>query len=99
VPENGGMFVCKSRLVSMTGSGQITASTVATQEFCLVPMSPRVMAPPLRAGFGDAKFSSSSSPTPRNAGLRTHDFGNNRGRRDDAMIGKTVQIFQGPFKG
>jgi len=82
--ENGGIFVCKTRHLTLAG-GSKTSSTTSTGGFA--PMSPRLSSP--------------AHPSQGAAGL-TPQAGRGRGqgmRRDTGMIGHTVRIVQGPFKG
>jgi transcription elongation factor SPT5 len=83
--ENGGIFVCKTRNLKLAGG--ITRTTVDSSAVGIPYMSPRVM------------------PSPRNTGGGGFNAGNpmnNRGGRDKAdleMIGKTIKINRGPYKG
>ncbi|EHH59573.1 hypothetical protein EGM_09714 [Macaca fascicularis] len=87
--ENGGMFVCKTRhLVLAGGPRDVTNFTVGG----FAPMSPRISSPMhpsaggQRGGFG--------SPGGGSGGMSR-----GRGRRDNELIGQTVRISQGPYKG
>lgn len=57
------------------------------------PMSPRISSPMHPRGGGRGGF-----PSPRGAG-GGGGGGRGRGRRDSELIGKTVRITQGPYKG
>uniref|UniRef100_A0A3Q2X824 Transcription elongation factor SPT5 n=1 Tax=Haplochromis burtoni TaxID=8153 RepID=A0A3Q2X824_HAPBU len=82
--ENGGMFVCKTRhLVLAGGSKPRDVTNFTVGGFA--PMSPRI-----------------SSPVHHGAQQRGGGgggMGRGRGRRDNELIGQTVRISQGPYKG
>uniref|UniRef100_A0A3Q2YM94 Transcription elongation factor SPT5 n=1 Tax=Hippocampus comes TaxID=109280 RepID=A0A3Q2YM94_HIPCM len=82
--ENGGMFVCKTRhLVLAGGSKPRDVTNFTVGGFA--PMSPRI-----------------SSPMHHGAQQRGGGgggMGRGRGRRDNELIGQTVRISQGPYKG
>uniref|UniRef100_A0A8D1JSX1 Transcription elongation factor SPT5 n=4 Tax=Boreoeutheria TaxID=1437010 RepID=A0A8D1JSX1_PIG len=89
--ENGGMFVCKTRHLVLAGGSKprdVTNFTVGG----FAPMSPRISSPMhpsaggQRGGFG--------SPGGGGGGMSR-----GRGRRDNELIGQTVRISQGPYKG
>ncbi|PNI95041.1 SUPT5H isoform 11 [Pan troglodytes] len=89
--ENGGMFVCKTRHLVLAGGSKprdVTNFTVGG----FAPMSPRISSPMhpsaggQRGGFG--------SPGGGSGGMSR-----GRGRRDNELIGQTVRISQGPYKG
>ncbi|KAK2088425.1 Transcription elongation factor SPT5 [Saguinus oedipus] len=89
--ENGGMFVCKTRHLVLAGGSKprdVTNFTVGG----FAPMSPRISSPMhpsaggQRGGFG--------SPGGSSGGMSR-----GRGRRDNELIGQTVRISQGPYKG
>lgn len=81
--ENGGYFVCRTRHLVLAGGGKQNNS----QNFgSFAPMSPRI-----------------SSPAHPSGGDRGRGRGGGRGggvmKRDREIIGQTVRIVQGPFKG
>uniref|UniRef100_A0A670JFA7 Transcription elongation factor SPT5 n=1 Tax=Podarcis muralis TaxID=64176 RepID=A0A670JFA7_PODMU len=84
--ENGGMFVCKTRHLVLAGGSKprdVTNFTIGGFQ----PMSPRI-----------------NSPMHPSAGGQRGGFGGGgmsrgRGRRDNDLIGQTVRISQGPYKG
>ncbi|XP_055342396.1 transcription elongation factor SPT5-like [Paramacrobiotus metropolitanus] len=112
VAENGGIFVCKARSTVLAGASQTTSSsTTNNNQYSFAPQSPRVAASPVHPSSGSIQGGASERSTPKSGGGRTPSqnqpavhspmgFANrNRGRRDNTMIGKTVRIIQGPYKG
>ncbi|CAH1787389.1 unnamed protein product [Owenia fusiformis] len=81
--ENGGIFVCKTRHVSLAG-GSKQSSGLTPGGFA--PMSPRLSSPS-HPGSGGAPAGGAGGA------------GRGRDRRDREFIGRTVRIIQGPFKG
>uniref|UniRef100_A0A8D3CKL1 Transcription elongation factor SPT5 n=1 Tax=Scophthalmus maximus TaxID=52904 RepID=A0A8D3CKL1_SCOMX len=85
--ENGGMFVCKTRHLVLAGGSKprdVTNFTVGG----FAPMSPRISSPVHHGGGGE-----------RGGGGGGGGMGRGRGRRDNELIGQTVRISQGPYKG
>uniref|UniRef100_A0A4W3HGL2 Transcription elongation factor SPT5 n=1 Tax=Callorhinchus milii TaxID=7868 RepID=A0A4W3HGL2_CALMI len=85
--ENGGMFVCKTRHLVLAGGAKprdVTNFTVSG----FAPMSPRISSP-----------MHSSGGAPRGGFGGQGGMGRGRGRRDNDLIGQTVRISQGPYKG
>ncbi|KAI8781206.1 Transcription elongation factor SPT5 [Biomphalaria glabrata] len=87
--ENGGYFVCRTRHLTLAGGGKQNTS----QNFSgFAPMSPRISSPAHPSGGGGGE---------RGRG-RGGGAGAGRGglsKRDREIIGQTVRIIQGPFKG
>ncbi|XP_077466681.1 transcription elongation factor SPT5 [Stigmatopora argus] len=86
--ENGGMFVCKTRHLVLAGGSKprdVTNFTVGG----FAPMSPRISSPMHHGGGGGAQ----------QRGGGGGGMGRGRGRRDNELIGQTVRISQGPYKG
>uniref|UniRef100_A0A3P8WG91 Transcription elongation factor SPT5 n=1 Tax=Cynoglossus semilaevis TaxID=244447 RepID=A0A3P8WG91_CYNSE len=82
--ENGGMFVCKTRhLVLAGGSKPRDVTNFTVGGFA--PMSPRISSP-MHHGA-------------QQRGGQGGGMGRGRGRRDNELIGQTVRISQGPYKG
>uniref|UniRef100_A0A8C2WUV4 Transcription elongation factor SPT5 n=1 Tax=Cyclopterus lumpus TaxID=8103 RepID=A0A8C2WUV4_CYCLU len=84
--ENGGMFVCKTRHLVLAGGSKprdVTNFTVGG----FAPMSPRISSP-MHHGGGRG-----------GGGGGGGGMGRGRGRRDNELIGQTVRISQGPYKG
>ncbi|XP_005096032.1 transcription elongation factor SPT5 [Aplysia californica] len=82
--ENGGYFVCRTRHLVLAGGGKQSAAPAFNS---FAPMSPRIASPAHPSGGGE-----------RGRGRG----GGGRGgmsRRDREIIGQTVRIVQGPFKG
>uniref|UniRef100_A0A3P8U2Z7 Transcription elongation factor SPT5 n=1 Tax=Amphiprion percula TaxID=161767 RepID=A0A3P8U2Z7_AMPPE len=87
--ENGGMFVCKTRHLVLAGGSKprdVTNFTVGG----FAPMSPRISSPMHHGGGGEPQ---------RGGGGGGGGMGRGRGRRDNELIGQTVRISQGPYKG
>lgn len=84
--ENGGIFVCRTRHLSMAGGSRTSNSA---QPVLGVPMSPRLSSP--------AHPSQAATTTP----ITPTGGGRGRGgpKRDRELIGQTVRIIQGSFKG
>uniref|UniRef100_A0A8D3BPX7 Transcription elongation factor SPT5 n=1 Tax=Scophthalmus maximus TaxID=52904 RepID=A0A8D3BPX7_SCOMX len=86
--ENGGMFVCKTRHLVLAGGSKprdVTNFTVGG----FAPMSPRISSPVHHGGGGERG----------GGGGGGGGMGRGRGRRDNELIGQTVRISQGPYKG
>ncbi|XP_034294075.1 transcription elongation factor SPT5 isoform X1 [Pantherophis guttatus] len=84
--ENGGMFVCKTKhLILAGGSKPRDVTNVTAGGF--VPMSPRMNSP-----------MHPSSGGPR-GGFGGGGMNRGRGRRDNDLIGQTVRISRGSYKG
>ncbi|XP_070567089.1 transcription elongation factor SPT5-like [Ptychodera flava] len=83
--ENGGIFVCRTRHIVLAGGGSRPAHTDPVSGY----MSPRISSPshPSSGGRGGRGGGGQGGP------------GRGRGRRDSGLIGQTVRICQGPFKG
>uniref|UniRef100_A0A3Q1IHW3 Transcription elongation factor SPT5 n=1 Tax=Anabas testudineus TaxID=64144 RepID=A0A3Q1IHW3_ANATE len=85
--ENGGMFVCKTRHLVLAGGSKprdVTNFTVGG----FAPMSPRISSPVHHGGGGAQQRGGGGG-----------GMGRGRGRRDNELIGQTVRISQGPYKG
>ncbi|CAI9740140.1 transcription elongation factor SPT5-like [Octopus vulgaris] len=85
--DNGGYFVCRTRHLTLAGGSRRSNSSLNTLG-ALPPMSPHLSSPSHPGGAPSA-----TPPQGR---------GNGRGsfmRRDRELIGETVRIIQGPFKG
>lgn len=88
--ENGGIFVCKTRHLLLAGSTrQSTGPTMGGY----TPLSPRISSPMHPSGGGGG-----------GGGGRGGGFGGGGGRgrggrRDSELIGQTIKITQGPYKG
>uniref|UniRef100_A0A8D2ZTW6 Transcription elongation factor SPT5 n=1 Tax=Scophthalmus maximus TaxID=52904 RepID=A0A8D2ZTW6_SCOMX len=88
--ENGGMFVCKTRHLVLAGGSKprdVTNFTVGG----FAPMSPRISSPVHHGGGGERQRGG--------GGGGGGGMGRGRGRRDNELIGQTVRISQGPYKG
>ncbi|TSN39346.1 Transcription elongation factor SPT5 [Bagarius yarrelli] len=89
--ENGGMFVCKTRHLVLAGGSKprdVTNFTVGG----FAPMSPRISSPMHPGGGGQMQRGGGG-------GGGGGGMGRGRGRRDNDLIGQTVRISQGPYKG
>lgn len=94
--ENGGIFVCKTRhLVLAGGSKGVSGSSAVTG---IGYMSPRISSPmhPSGGGRGGGRGGSSGRG---GAGGGTFGRGGGRMGRDRDLIGKTIKVTQGPYKG
>ncbi|KAK7881969.1 hypothetical protein WMY93_028143 [Mugilogobius chulae] len=83
------MFVCKTRHLVLAGGSKprdVTNFTVGG----FAPMSPRISSPMHHGGGGGQQ---------RGGGGGGGGMGRGRGRRDNELIGQTVRISQGPYKG
>ncbi|CAL8348423.1 unnamed protein product [Arctogadus glacialis] len=92
--ENGGMFVCKTRHLVLAGGSKprdVTNFTVGG----FAPMSPRISSPMHHGGGGAQQQRGGGG----GAGGGGGGMGRGRGRRDNDLIGQTVRISQGPYKG
>jgi transcription elongation factor SPT5 len=109
--ENSGLFVCKARNLLLTG-GQSKISSIPLSIPINAPyMSPRVMSSPSLHISSSSGSSSIHSNSPASSGGRTpNSIGSGGGiktpfsslnniRRDTTLIGQTVRISQGPYKG
>ncbi|KAL1117370.1 hypothetical protein AAG570_004696, partial [Ranatra chinensis] len=77
--DNGGIFVCKTRHVSLAGGNKTT------------------IAGPINGGFMSPRISSPMHPTGGGGRGRGRDMGGVR--RDKELIGTTIKITSGPYKG
>ncbi|NXW99658.1 SPT5H factor, partial [Larus smithsonianus] len=111
--ENGGMFVCKTRHLVLAGGSKprdVTNFTVGG----FAPMSPRISSPMHPSGAGEwwggvPRVAGVSPRTPppepclgpagQRGGFGGGGMSRGRGRRDNDLIGQTVRISQGPYKG
>ncbi|UYV79463.1 SUPT5H [Cordylochernes scorpioides] len=100
--ENGGIFVCKTRHLLQAGSK--TSNNAPSLGY----MSPRITSPmhpggggaaTTAAGAGGGNLTPSRSPMRGPGGGGGNTMGRGRGRRDLGVIGQTIKIIQGPFKG
>ncbi|XP_060070304.1 transcription elongation factor SPT5-like [Ylistrum balloti] len=84
--DNGGYFVCRTRHLVLAGGAKQSTTSIGVAGF----MSPRLSSPAHPASGGGTP----GSGTPgRGRG------GGGFSRRDRELIGQTVRIVQGPFKG
>ncbi|GFR83221.1 transcription elongation factor SPT5 [Elysia marginata] len=86
--ENGGYFVCRTRHLTLAGGGKQT-SIKSMGGFA--PMSPRISSPAHPSGGGGESPSRGQGGAGRGGGGMS--------RRDREIIGQTVRIIQGSFKG
>ncbi len=98
--ENGGIFVCKTRhLVQAGGSKGVSSAPASGLGF----MSPRISSPMHPAGGAAGGGAGGGGGGGR--GGRGGGFGGGFGRggarlgRDRDLIGKTIKVTQGPYKG
>jgi len=84
--ENGGIFVVRSRNVVLAGGNKVNNTLSMSMGGGFAPMSPRIMSPARDAGGPQQQ--------------QTKGRGRGRGgSRDNTLIGQTVRVCQGPFKG
>ncbi|CAF3857883.1 unnamed protein product [Rotaria sordida] len=104
--ENGGLFVCKARNLSLAGgTSKVSSSFPMNAPY----MSPRVMPSPSPHTSSSGSSSIHSNTPPSSGGRTPNSIGSggpkaplsalNNIRRDTALIGQTVRISQGPYKG
>uniref|UniRef100_A0A131YYN5 Transcription elongation factor SPT5 n=1 Tax=Rhipicephalus appendiculatus TaxID=34631 RepID=A0A131YYN5_RHIAP len=86
--ENGGIFVCKTRHLLLAGS---TRQSSGPAMGGYTPLSPRISSPmhPSGGGGGGGRGGGFGGGGGRGRG----------GRRDSELIGQTIKITQGPYKG
>ncbi len=108
--ENGGIFVCKARNLLLAGGTSKISSIPSSNPRNASYMSPRVMASPsphtssLSSGSSSIHSNSPASsggrtPTSIGGGMKISFSTLNNIRRDRSLIGQTVRISQGPYKG
>jgi transcription elongation factor SPT5 len=92
--ENGGLFVCKARNLLLSGG---------TSKISYVPSSNPINAPYMSPRIVSSPSSSSGDRTPNSTigggGIKQPFSSLNNIRRDASLIGQTVRISQGPYKG
>jgi transcription elongation factor SPT5 len=109
--ENGGIFVSKARNLLLAGGTSKVSSNASSYSANAPYMSPRTMSTP-SPHTSSSGSSSVHANSPASAGGRTPNSGGGGGggmkaplsslnniRRDTALIGQTVRISQGPYKG
>ncbi|CAK8694828.1 transcription elongation factor SPT5-like isoform X2 [Clavelina lepadiformis] len=89
VIENGGFFVAKAKQLVLAGSARPNATGVGS----FAPMSPRIGSP-ARQDTGNRGGGGGGGGGGGSAGR-----GRGRGQRDMGIIGQTVRVRQGPYKG
>uniref|UniRef100_A0A6G1S9P1 Transcription elongation factor SPT5 n=1 Tax=Aceria tosichella TaxID=561515 RepID=A0A6G1S9P1_9ACAR len=92
VMENGGMFVCKSRLLQVVGS---TGNRGVTTGFANPSMNPGFMSPRIASPHHP---SANKNVDPAGTMMAPGAFGG-RDRNSQALIGKTIKIIKGSYKG
>ena len=89
--DNGGIFVCKCRHLQLAGGGKASGGGGAAAGVGGVP------------GFMSPRLTSPAHPTQGGRGAGGFRGGRGRGRgqvgRDRGIIGTTIKITQGPYKG
>lgn len=91
--ENGGYFVCRTRHVVLAGGSSGNRAQLGVTGFA--PMSPRLSSPAHPGGGGVGGAPGGGGATPG----RGRGAGGGLSKRDRDLIGTTVRIIQGPFKG
>ena len=108
--ENGGLFVCKARNLLLAGGASKVSSIPSSNPINAPYMSPRVMSSPSPhiSSSGSSSIHSNSpassggrtpTSTGSGGGIKTPFSSLNNIRRDTSLIGQTVRISQGPYKG
>ncbi|XP_064385499.1 transcription elongation factor SPT5-like isoform X2 [Halichondria panicea] len=87
VLENAGIIACKAKHVELAGGTSNAMATVGT----FVPQSPRLHSPAPHRGQGGGGGGG--------GGRGGRGGGGPKGGRDSTIIGKTVRVIQGPYKG
>jgi len=83
--DSGGMFVARARHLSLAGSN---SGAIASN---IVPMSPRIAQSPQRNDGGSTPGRGTPGKGPGASAQRS--------QRDTKMIGQTIRIIKGPYKG
>ena len=95
--ENGGIFVCKTRHLVLAGGGKASNSS-SGGGMSLGFMSPRLSSPAHPSGGGGGVSPGGGGGGGFGGGGRGRGRGRNIGR-DKGIIGQTIKIIQGPYKG
>ncbi|KAF4530960.1 hypothetical protein B566_EDAN011341 [Ephemera danica] len=90
--DNGGIFVCKTRHLQLAGGTKSAATPAAAN---LGFMSPRIASPMHPSGGGRGGGAGGGGGRGRGRG----GFGGGNVRRDRELIGQTIKITGGPYKG
>ncbi|KAG8193552.1 hypothetical protein JTE90_003761 [Oedothorax gibbosus] len=99
--ENGGIFVCKTRHLVLAGAGSGSARPLSeiNMRSPFHAASPRINSPMHPGGGGGG---AAGNKTPSGGGFTAGGgggMGRGRGRRDNDLIGQTIKITHGPYKG
>uniref|UniRef100_T1IQH2 Transcription elongation factor SPT5 n=1 Tax=Strigamia maritima TaxID=126957 RepID=T1IQH2_STRMM len=97
--ENGGVFVCKTRHLLLAGGSRPTSGPLMGS---FTPMSPRIsspMHPGTGGGRGGGAGAGGGGGGGRGGGGGFGGPGRGRSRRDQDLIGQTIKITQGHYKG
>lgn len=92
--ENGGIFVCRARHLVLAGGSKNNSGGSGGMSSSLGFMSPRLSSPARPGGGPDSGGGGSAG-----GGGRGRGRGGFRVGRDKHLIGQTIKITQGPFKG
>ena len=98
--ENGGVFVCKTRHLVQAGGSKSVSSTPAAMNMGY--MSPRISSPMHPGGGGNNQGGGRGGRGGGGGGRGGGGFGGRGGGgigRDRDLIGKTIKVTQGPYKG
>ena len=97
--DNGGVFVCKCRHLQLAGGGKVTSGGGGALGGGGLPgfMSPRLSSPAhhSQAGGGGGGGGGRGG----GGGFRGRGRGRGNVGRDRELIGQTIKITQGPYKG
>lgn len=93
--ENGGVFVCKTRHLVLAGAGSGGSRPLSeiNMRSPFHPSSPRLNSP-MHPSAGGGRSGSGFISGGGGGGM-----GRGRGRRDSELIGQTIKITHGPYKG
>ena len=101
--DNGGIFVCKTKHLQLSGSGKANeVSNVASTPINAGFMSPRISSPLVHPSGDRAGASPGVGSTPSQhgrGGTAAGRYGRGGARRDRDLIGSTIKIIAGPYKG
>ncbi|CAL1263965.1 unnamed protein product [Larinioides sclopetarius] len=98
--ENGGIFVCKTRHLILAGAGSNKGRPLAeiNMRSPFHAASPRINSP-MHPSAGSNKPAGGFIAGAGGGGGGGGGFGRGRGRRDSELIGQTIKITHGPYKG
>lgn len=96
--ENGGIFVCKTRHLTLAGGNKSAANSISPMGG-LGFMSPRIQSPMHPGGAGGRGGGGGGGGGRGGGGFRGGRGGANRIMRDREILGKSIKISGGSYKG